>query len=80
MKEATLVSEAWGVYHSPEEFVARAVEGGHPHGIKQCLPEALVNAIKRNRELSVAKRAAHRTEKIKQWIQWASVLAPRRKS
>ncbi len=28
MEGAKVVSETWGVYHSPEEFVAKAVEAG----------------------------------------------------
>ena len=76
MEGVKVVSETWGVYHSPEEFVAKAVEAGHPHGMKQCLPEVLSNAIRRNRELNAAKRVEHRTAKITQWVQWASELAP----
>ena len=65
-------SETWGIYHSPEEFVAKAAEAGHPHGMKQCLPDALKQAIKLNKNLSSASRAEHRTRKLKQWIQWSS--------
>ena len=71
-----VVSETWRVYHSPDKFVAKAVEAGHPHGMKQCLPEVSSNAIRRNRDLSAAKQAEHRTEKIERWVQWASELAP----
>ena len=74
MEEANLVSETWGLYHSPEEFVAKAVEAGHPHGMKQCIPEVLSRAIERNRDVSAAKRAEHRTNKIKQGLSWTSEL------
>ena len=67
------------MHHSPEEFVAKAVEAGHQHGMSQCIPDALVEAIRKNRELSAAKRAEYRTEKVKQWIQRASELAPKEK-
>ena len=68
-------SETWGIYHSPEEFIAKAAEAGHPHGMKQCLPDALNQAIKLNKNLSSASRAEHRTKKLKQWIQWSSELS-----
>ncbi len=67
-----------GEYITPhEEFVAKAVEVGRPHGMKQCLPQILSRAVKRNQELSAAKRAEHRTNKIKQWLSWAAELEPR---
>ena len=70
-----MITETWGVFHSPEEFVAKAVATGHPHGMRQCLPEVLKGAIKTNKELSVAQRARKRTLKIKQWMEWATELA-----
>ena len=67
--------ETWGIYHSPEEFVAKAVEAGHPHGMQQLLPQILSMAVKRNSELTITERAKHRTHKIKQWLSWAQELA-----
>ncbi len=60
MKEGDTLCETWGLYHSPEEFVAKAVEAGHPHGMKQCIPQILSKAVRRNHELSTARRAEYR--------------------
>ena len=74
------ITETLGVFHSPEEFVAKAVTTGHPHGMKQCLREVLKGAIKTNiKELSIAQRARKRTLKIKQWMAWAEELAQEEK-
>ena len=74
--EASQITETWGVFHSSEEFVAKAVTTGHPHGMKQCLREVLKGAIKTNmKELSIAQCARKRTLKIKQWMAWAEKLA-----
>ena len=75
MEGAKETCETWGIYHSPEEFVAKAVEAGHPHGMHQLLPQILSTAVRRNANLTVSERATHRTNKIKQWLVWAKELA-----
>ena len=75
MEGAKATCETWGIYHSPEEFVAKAVEAGHPHGMQQLLPQILSTAVKRNSDMTVTERARHRTHKIKQWLSWAQELA-----
>ena len=75
----SLTTETWGVFHSPEEFVAKAVKTGHPHGMKQCLPEVLKNAISANKEFNIAQRAKKRTHKLKQWMVWAEELTEEEK-
>jgi len=76
----SLITETWDLFHSPEEFVAKAVTTGHPHGMKQCFREVLKGAITTNmKELSIAQRARKRTLKIKQWMAWAEELAQEEK-
>lgn len=34
-----------GVYHTPEEFVRKAANAGHPQSLETCFPAVLKNAI-----------------------------------
>lgn len=66
--KATQFEQAWGIPYKPSEFVREAVVAGHPHHIKNLIPEVLAKAIRKNTELSSHEICAGRAEWFKMWL------------
>lgn len=60
--------QAWVAPCNPSEFVEEAVSAGHPHHIKNLIPEVSPRAVARNTELSDHEICAGRVERFKQWL------------
>ncbi|CAE7198911.1 unnamed protein product [Symbiodinium sp. CCMP2592] len=67
-------SITFGVYHEPEEFVARALSVQHPCHLESLLPSELVEAIRANHSKDVATLGRERTEMLKKWLARAEEL------
>ncbi|CAE7277481.1 unnamed protein product [Symbiodinium sp. CCMP2592] len=67
-------SIVFGVYHEPEEFVARALSVQHPCHLESLLPSELVEAIRANHSKDVATLGRERTEMLKKWLARAEEL------
>ncbi|CAE7639962.1 unnamed protein product [Symbiodinium sp. CCMP2592] len=67
-------SITFGVYHEPEEFVARALSVQHPCHLESLLPSELVEAIRANHSKDVATLGRERTEMLNKWLARAEEL------
>ena len=68
-------SLSFGVYHEPQEFVAKALLEQHPCHLESLLPAELVHAIRVNHSKSAAVLGQERTETLRKWVARASELS-----
>ncbi|CAE7844912.1 unnamed protein product, partial [Symbiodinium necroappetens] len=68
-------SLSFGVYHAPQEFVAKALSEQHPCHLESLLPAELVQAIRVNHSKSAAVLGQERTETLRKWVERASELS-----
>ena len=68
-------SLSFGVYHEPQEFVAKALAEQHPCHLESLLPAELVQAIRMNHTKSAAELGQERTETLRKWVARASELS-----
>ncbi|OLQ12560.1 hypothetical protein AK812_SmicGene3520 [Symbiodinium microadriaticum] len=68
-------SLSFGVYHEPQEFVAKALLEQHPCHLESLLPAELVHAIRVNHSKSAAVLGQERTETLRKWVERASELS-----
>ena len=64
----------FGVCHSPEDFLRKALDAKHPCHFDNLLPEDLRHAIRTNVEMSDEALARMRTEQLREWIAWVPEL------
>ena len=58
-----------GIHHSPEEFVQKALEIGHPTRMHSFFPDEMEEVVCHYMNNSVAAIAQARTEEIRRWLQ-----------
>ncbi|CAE7222589.1 unnamed protein product [Symbiodinium sp. CCMP2592] len=66
---------AWGISWSPEEFIHKAVQAGHPKKFDSLLPSALSHSIDVNAKTTPADRAGLRAEWFAKWTKRAAELS-----
>ncbi|CAE7027233.1 unnamed protein product [Symbiodinium sp. CCMP2592] len=66
---------AWGICWSPEEFIHKAVQAGHPKKFDSLLPSALSHSIDVNAKTTPADRAGLRAEWFAKWTKRAAELS-----
>ena len=69
-----LFESAWGIPHTPLEFVKEAVKAGHPRNLGAVLPQVLKEAVEVNATTSPEDMAKERTEWFKRWSERAREL------
>ena len=45
-------TQVWGVPWSEEVFIQQMVQHGHPSTLQSCLPDVLMDAVKRHQDMS----------------------------
>jgi len=65
---------AFGVHHTPKEFVQEAVKAGHPSHRSSVLPQALEEAIAWNMEYTPKQLCHARLQTLAIWSQLAEDL------
>ena len=68
------IVQKWGVYHTPEEFVRKAAQAGHPQSLETCLPEVLKQALQSHRNQTSIARIKKRTVVMREWVKRADSL------
>ena len=68
------IVQRWGVYHTPEEFVQKAANAGHPPSLETCLPAVLKNAIEAHKNSTFIDRIRKRTTVMRDWVKKAESL------
>ncbi|OLQ10182.1 hypothetical protein AK812_SmicGene6059 [Symbiodinium microadriaticum] len=68
-------SLSFGVYHEPQEFVAKALLEQHPCHLESLLPAELVHAIRVNHSKGAAVLGQERTETLRKRVARASELS-----
>ena len=58
-----------GIHHSPEEFVQKALEIGHPTRMHSFFPDEMEEVVSHYMNNSVAAIAQARAEEIRRWLQ-----------
>ncbi|CAE7283274.1 unnamed protein product [Symbiodinium sp. CCMP2592] len=66
---------AWGISWSPEEFIHKAVQAGHPKKFDSLLPSALSHSIDVNAKTTPADRVGLRAEWFAKWTKRAAELS-----
>ena len=74
-----LAELAWGIPHDEDQFLAKAVEVGHPRMLPALLPSVLEEAVDLNASASVQDLAALRMAWFGRWSSRAQELAPQEK-
>ena len=74
-----LAELAWGIPHDEGQFIAKAVEVGHPRMLPALLPSVLEEAVDLNASASVQDLAELRMAWFKRWTSKAQELAPQEK-
>ena len=64
----------WGVYRTPEEFVQKAAQAGHPQSLETCLPEVLKQAVGSHKNQTSIARKKKRTGVMRDWVRRAEHL------
>ena len=65
---------AFGVYHSPDEFVEEAVKAGHPSQWSSVLPQALTEALEKNLIMTSKQLCRVRLQTLTEWSNMAKDL------
>ena len=65
---------SFGVFHTTEQFVQKAVLAGHPVGSESRLPAALKEAVDMVTSSSVKQITEHRLKALKHWLSRAKAL------
>ena len=68
------IVQKWGVYHTPEEFVRKAAQAGHPRSLETCLPEVLKQALQSHKNQTSIARIKKRTVVMREWVKRADSL------
>ena len=68
------IVQRWGVYHTPEEFVRKAANAGHPQSLETCFPAVLKNAIEAHKNSTYIDRIRKRTTVMRDWVKRAESL------
>ena len=68
------IVQKWGVYHTPEEFVRKAAQAGHPLSLETCLPEFSKHALQSHKNQSSIARIKKRTVFMREWVKRADSL------
>ena len=68
------IVQKWGVYHTPEEFVRKAAQAGHPQSLETCLPEVLKRALQSHKNQTSIARIKKRTVVMREWVKRADSL------
>ena len=68
------IVQKWGVYHTPEEFVRKAAQAGHPLSLETCLPEVLKHALQSHKNQTSIARIKKRTVVMREWVKRADSL------
>ena len=64
-----------GMHYSPEEFVQKALETGHPTRMHSFFPDEMEEVVSHYMSSSTASIAQARTEEIKRWLHLKQVLS-----
>ena len=64
----------WGVPWSPEEFLSKALEAGHPRTVEALIPQVLREAILQHKNCAPDKIAKARAEFFAKWLKIAQDL------
>ena len=62
------------MYHTPEEFVQKAAQAGHPPSLETCLPEVLKQAVQSHKNQTSIARIRKRTVAMRDWVKRADSL------
>ena len=62
------------MYHTPEEFVQKAAQAGHPQSLETCLPEVLKQAVESHKNQTSIARIKKRTVVMRDWVKRAESL------
>ena len=65
------IVQKWGVYHTPDEFVRKAAQAGHPLSLETCLPEVLKHVLRSHKNQSSIARIKKRTVVMRDWVKRA---------
>ena len=68
------IVQKWGVYHTPEEFVRKAAQAGHPMSLETCLPKVLKHAVQSHKNQTSIARIKKRTVVMREWVKRADSL------
>ena len=74
-----LAEMAWGIPRDENQFLAKAVEAGHPRMLPALLPAVLKDAVELNASSSLQGLAAMRLDWFKRWSSRAQELAHQEK-
>ena len=66
--------QAWGVPHTPQEFVSVACKRGHPKNFENLLPPVLKDAVLFNSHKHLSELVELRAKWFKKWVQRAKEL------
>ena len=66
--------QVWGIPWTESEFVAKAVEQGHPRSFQALLPPVLDEALSCNADMSCAELSALRAKWFSKWVTRSSQL------
>ena len=75
----SLAELAWGIPHDEDQFLAKAVEAGHPKLLPALLPAALEESVKVNASTSLQDLAAIRLDWFRRWSSRAQELSHQEK-
>ena len=65
------IVQKWGVYHTPDEFVRKAAQAGHPLSLETCLPEVLKHVLHSHQNQTSLARIKKRTVVMRDWVKRA---------
>ena len=68
------IVQKWGVYHTPDEFVRKAAQAGHPLSLETCLPEVLKQVLQSHKNQTSIARIKKRTVVMRDWVKRAETL------
>ena len=68
------IVQKWGVYHTPDEFVRKAAQAGHPLSLETCLPEVLKHVLHSHENQTSLARIKKRTVVMRDWVKRAENL------
>ena len=68
------IVQKWGVYHTPDEFVRKAAQAGHPLSLETCLPEVLKRVLISHENQTSIARIKKRTVVMRDWVKRAENL------
>ena len=71
-----MVKVVIGVYRTPEQFVAEAMNVGHPSLLSSLLPPEVLEAVQAIHRRGKGAVARDRTAVLRMWLQWVVELAP----